>query len=73
MRLMRLTEYRRIAFVGRRPSIAKLRAKIREIPGGTVLLGDYYVDLDKAENDLRAETAAEVSRLESDPRLSGLV
>jgi hypothetical protein len=76
MRLMKLSEYRRRFYVpGSLPSLSTLRNRIREIPGGTVLHGHYYVDLDKLERmtDLRAEALAREREIAQDPVLAGLV
>lgn len=75
MRLMKLSEYRRHFYVpGSVPSLGTLRSRIHEIPGGTVVHGHYYVDLDKLKaTDLRAEALARERELSQDPLLADLV
>jgi len=76
MRLAKLSEFRRLVYTpGSAPSERALRARIHQIPGGTVDLGRYYVDLDaydRAKN-LRQSIEQDLERLKNDPRLAGLV
>jgi hypothetical protein len=75
MRLMKLSQYRLLVYAeGSAPSLATLRSRIDDIPGGTVLHGHYYVDMDKLEGlaDLRAVSARE-RELAQDPLLTDLV
>lgn len=76
MRLMKLSQYRLLVYaVGSAPSLGTLRSRIEEIPGGTVLHGHYYVDMDKLERatDLLADARARERELAQDPLLTGLV
>jgi hypothetical protein len=76
VRLMKLSEYRRHFYVpGSEPSLATLRKHITEIPGGIIMHGRYFVDLDKLARgtDLRAEALARERELAQDPILKGLV
>lgn len=76
MRLMKLSKYRLLVYApGSAPSLGTLRSRIREIPGGTVLHGHYYVDMDKLERitDLRAEALARERELAEDPILADLM
>jgi hypothetical protein len=52
-----------------------LRRRIHDIPGGTILHGHYYVDLDKLEQttNLRAGVTARVRELAQDQLLVDLV
>jgi hypothetical protein len=76
MRLTTLKNFRDLVYApGSAPSMRTLRERIREIPGGTVELGRYYVDLDaydRAKN-LRANVAARVAELERSPLLESLL
>jgi hypothetical protein len=76
MRLMKLSQYRLLVYApGSAPSLSTLRSRIQEIPGGTILHGHYYVDMDKLESvaDLRADMVAKERELAKDPLLGGLV
>jgi hypothetical protein len=76
MRLMKLSQYRGIVYAeGSAPSLATLRTRIHEIPGGTILHGHYYVDMDKLENliDLRAAALAREREAAKSPHLVGLI
>lgn len=76
MRLMKLSQYRTLVYAeGSAPSLGTLRARIEEIPGGTILHGHYYVDMDKLERvtDLRADAVARERQLAQDPLLADLV
>jgi hypothetical protein len=76
MRLATLAEYRRMVYAeGSEPTLKLLRRRIKEIPGGRVELGRYYVDLDaNAEVNLIATAnKSRISTLRADPRLKGLI
>jgi len=76
MRLMKLSEYRRLVYAkGSAPSLVTLRHRIHDIPGGTVLHGHYYVDMDKLERvtDLRAEALAREREMAKDPALAEIL
>lgn len=76
MRLMKLSQYRRQFYVpGSMPSLATLRAKIDQIPGGTVMHGHYYVDLDKLEGvtNLRADLLAREQEMAKSPLLAEIL
>lgn len=75
MRLTTLQKFRRIVYApDSAPSLRTLRKRIREIPGGTIELGRYYVDLDEYDRrrNLRAGVAARVAELERNPLLESL-
>jgi hypothetical protein len=72
MKLMKLSKYRELVYAeGSAPSMVTLRNRINEIPGGTVLHGHYYVDLDKLE--LHSQAAARERELAANPLLADLV
>ncbi len=76
MRLIKLTQYRQLVYVnGSAPSLGTLRSRIHEIPGGQILHGHYYVDLDKLEaaTDMLAEVRQRERELTNNPLLAGLV
>jgi hypothetical protein len=76
MRLAKLSEFRRLVFTsGSAPALKTLRARIRDIPGGTIQCGRYYVDLDVFDraNNLRAQIADSQCRLAKNPLLEGLI
>jgi hypothetical protein len=76
MRLMKLSQYRLTVYApGSAPSLGTLRSRIHDIPGGTVLHGHYYVDMDKLENvsDLLAKAAKKERELAANPLLADLV
>lgn len=76
MRLMKLSQYRLLVYApGSAPSLGTLRNRIDEIPGGTVLHGHYYVDMDKLERvtDLRAEALAREREMANDPALAEIL
>jgi len=75
MKLATLEEYRRIAYAeGSAPTIVTLRRRIKEIPGGCITMGRYYVDLDKNRrvNDLAATTQFELDELMKNPLLKAM-
>jgi hypothetical protein len=78
MRLSKLTEFRRLFFTpDSAPSLSTLRKRIDRnvIPGGTVLDGRYYVDLDgfDAAHSVRISIAARQAQRAKDPLLDGLI
>lgn len=78
VRLAKLSAYRQLIFApGSAPSLSTLRKCIDRngIPGGTVLDGRYYVDLDEfdAAHNLRAGIAARQAQRAKDPLLAGLI
>jgi hypothetical protein len=76
MRLTTLEKFRQLIYApDSAPSLRTLRKRIQQIPGGTVELGRYYVDLDaydRAKN-LRSSVAARVAELERSPLLESLL
>lgn len=78
MRLAKLSEFRRLIYApGSAPKMQTLRRWIDagKIPGGTIHVGRYYVDLDEFDRatNLRAGIAARLAELEKDPLLDGLL
>ena len=60
---------------GSAPSIDTLRRRIKEIPGGRIEFGRYFVDLDIVDNvnNVRGDIAETRERLKNDPSLEGLI
>ena len=76
MRLATLAEYRRMVYAeGSAPALKTLRLRIKDIPGGRIELGRYYVDLDANDevNELARANSSRIQTLRADPRLKGLV
>lgn len=76
MALMKLSKYRNVAYTAdSRPCMATLRKNIHKIPGGQVIDGHYWVDMDANERqtNLRAGLLANQRVLAQDPRLQGLI
>lgn len=76
MRLAKLSEFRRLVYTAdSAPTLNTLRTRIRDIPGGTVRCGRYYVDLDEYDRayGLRPQIAASQSRLAKNPLLEDLI
>ena len=77
MRLVDLGEYKRMIFApGSGPSLRTLRKHIEEIPGGCIVLGRYYVDMDEYDRrtNLRAGLdARERTILQGNPMLAELL
>jgi hypothetical protein len=76
MRLATLAEYRRLTYAeGSAPALKTLRRRIKEIPGGRIELGRYYVDLDAFDrpNALQATNSERIEQLRKDPRLAKLL
>jgi len=75
MRLAKLSEFRRLIYTPESaPSERTLRARIHEIPGGTVEFGHYYVDLDEYARAMRMRDTltGRLSELARDPLLADL-
>ena len=76
MRLATLAEYRRMAYVeGSAPNLRTLQRRIKEIPGGRVELGRYYVDMDENERQrgIKNPTATRIAELRASPLLKNLL
>jgi hypothetical protein len=76
MRLASLDVYRKLVYApGSEPSLTTLRRKIRNIPGGRIDLGRYYVDLDANDkvNQLLNDAVERREQLKRDPLLDGLI
>ena len=78
MRLSKLSEFRRLMYTpDSAPTLPTLRARINKgtVPGGVVVGGRYYVDLDEFDRvtDYRRRLQAEIAELEKSPLLEGLV
>ena len=76
MRLAKLREFRRLVYSPQSaPSLTTLRARIWEIPGGTIQWGRYYVDLDEYDRatGLRAKLEASQRELAKNSLLEGLL
>jgi hypothetical protein len=76
MKLATLHEYRRLVYAeGSAPALKTLRKRIKDIPGGRVELGRYYVDLDanNEANHLTKAAQSKLDRVRSDPRLKGMI
>jgi hypothetical protein len=76
MKLVSLAEYRRLVYAdGSGPNLKTLRRRIKDIPGGRIELGRYFVDID-ANDEVNAIAKANNSRireLRADPKLKGLI
>ena len=76
MALMKLSKYRELAYApGSRPCMNTLRKNIHKIPGGQVIDGHFWVDMDEndRQTNMRAGILASQRELAKDPRLSGLI
>ena len=78
MRLAKLSEFRRLIYTPESaPTPETLRAQIdaRKIPGGTVMNGRYFVDLDEFDRatNLRAGIAERQRERSRNPLLQGLL
>lgn len=76
MRLAKLSEFRSLIYTtDSAPTLSTLRARIYEIPGGTIQWGRYYVDLDEYERStgLRAQIAVRQAELAKHPLLEHLI
>jgi hypothetical protein len=77
MKLAKLSAFRELVYAeGSAPSLNTLRARIsnKQIPGGCVEHGHYYVDLDEFDRatNYRARLIAEQKELAADPLVAGL-
>ena len=77
MRLAKLSKFRELIYVeGSAPSLNTLRARInsKQIPGGRVECGKYYVDMDEYDRatNYRERLVAEQAELASNPLVAGL-
>lgn len=76
MRLATLAEYRRLVYAeGSGPALNTLRKRIKDIPGGRMELGRYYVDLDENERQrgIKNPTAKRIAELRASPLLKNLL
>jgi hypothetical protein len=76
MRLAKLTEFRKLVYSpNSAPCLNSLRSRISRIPGGTILDGRYYVDLDEFDraNGLRSGIADQQQTLAKNSLLEGLI
>lgn len=78
MRLCKLKAFRNLIYApDGAPSLCALRAQISAgtMPGGLVLGGRYYVDLDAFDHatGLSVDLREQVGRLEKSPDLEGLI
>src|SRR5690606_3943267 len=70
----KLSEFRRLLYTpDSAPALSTLRARINEIPGGMVLAGHYYVDLDEFDRvtKLRQKIDERRAELRAHPLLEG--
>lgn len=75
MRLATLAVYREMAYIdGCAPTLATLRRRIKEIPGGRVEFGRYYIDLDANDrvNNLAMGVESRLDELLNDPLLRAM-
>lgn len=77
MRLAKLSKFRDLIYAeGSAPSLNTLRARInsKQIPGGVVEHGKYYVDLDEYDRctGLRDRLVEEQAELSRNPLVAGL-
>ena len=76
MRLATLAIYRQLVYAeGSAPALKTLRRRIKDIPGGRVELGRYYVDLDAngRVNQIAKANSSRILELRSHPALKGLI
>jgi hypothetical protein len=76
MRLATLAAYRDMVYAeGSAPTLPTLRKRIREIPGGRIEFGKYFVDLDANDrvNKLSDSIHDRLDELRKDPLLDGLI
>jgi hypothetical protein len=76
MRLANLSEFRKLVYTpDSAPCLNTLRSRIKKIPGGTVLDGRYYVDLDEFDRvkGLRTAIADRQKTLAKNSLLEGLI
>ena len=77
MRLAKLSKFREMVYAeGSAPSLNTLRTRInsKQIPGGRVDCGKYYVDMDEysSATGLRDRLASEQEELARNPLVAGL-
>jgi hypothetical protein len=75
MRLATLAAYREMVYAeGSAPTLVTLRKRIKEIPGGRIELGRYYVDLDVNDraNNLSSGIQSRLDELLNDPLLKAM-
>jgi hypothetical protein len=60
---------------GSGPALNTLRKRIKDIPGGRMELGRYYVDLDENERQrgIKNPTAKRIAELRASPLLKNLL
>jgi hypothetical protein len=76
MRLAKLTEFRKLVYTpNSAPCLNSLRSRIKKIPGGTILDGRYFVDLDEFDriNGLRSAITDRQQALATNSLLEGLI
>ena len=74
MRLMKLSKYRELRYAqGSAPSMNTLRARIKEIPGGLIEHGHYYVDLDQNDSVNLLSQSIDTRQRAVAPLLEGLI
>ena len=76
MRLAKLTEFRKLVYTpNSAPCLNSLRSRINMIPGGTILDGRYYVDLDEFDRakGFRSDIADRQKTLATNSLLEGLI
>jgi len=75
MRLATLATYRKLVYAeGSAPTLPTLRHRIKDIPGGRVELGRYYVDLDLNERAHQVASAARhrLDEIMNDPLIKAM-
>jgi hypothetical protein len=75
MRLATLAVYRQLVYAeGSAPALKTLRHRIKDIPGGRVELGRYYVDLDVNRQAQRIASAAQnrLDEIMNDPLIKAM-
>jgi hypothetical protein len=76
MRLLKLAQFRKLVYAeGSAPTIATLRKRILEIPGGRIEFGRYYVHIDKHDQatDFRSGLDARREKLRRELVERGLI
>ena len=75
MRLATLAVYRQLVYAeGSAPALKTLRNRIKDIPGGRIELGRYYVDLDVNRQAQRIASAAQnrLDEIMNDPLIKAM-
>jgi hypothetical protein len=75
MRLATLAEYRRLVYAeGCAPTLKTLRLRIKDIPGGRVELGRYFVDLDVNDrvNHIARAAQSRLDEIMNDPLIKAM-